>query len=954
VRIHCKEHAQASAAIVLDPVACLGATAGAKGNSMNRIGTVVLLLMVGICAFGSLSAVLAQGEDGGAVSEANVFDPNTIVPASQYVVRTFEYEGQLIDEIIVDGKPPVGYRAPAALEPEPNVAAGVNILTDVPAFDWSYGCSATSAAMMMGYYDRHGYPNMYTGPTNGGVCPLNNSVWGHTSYPGVTCGECPLSATKQGIDGRASYGHVNDYWIDYGNAGPDPYVAGAWTEHTRGECTTDFMGTNQAKYGNTDGSTTFYNYTSGAILCDYTAPSGKMDGCHGIRAFAESRGYTVASNCSQYIYGYNGNTIGFTYAQYCAEIDAGRPVLIQVAGHTMLGYGYDSSTSLVYLRNTWDYNSHTMTWAGSYSGMTHYGVTTFQLAAAAAAITTNTTAVSVPEGSTATFQVKLTAPPSSSVTVSVARFSGDSDIGVSSGASLTFDGANWNTYQTVILAGAQDTDAIDGTTVVRCTASGMTPHDVTATEADDDRVILTQPSSIIISEAGSGVFNVKLKGQPVTNVTVAVARYTGDSDISVSAGASLFFTTSNWNTYQPVTVAAAHDTDNVDDSAVIRCTLTSWTSAEVSVTASDDEMTTSQVKQMADGSSVGCGAVVTAVFGDTFYLEAPDRSAGIRVNAPGHLLTAGMKGFVSGTVQTGSNGERVIEASATAQIGSGTVEPVGMPARNVGGGSWSYNPSTGAGQRGVAGGFGASNIGLLVRTCGKVVARHSAGDYEIASWTFDADPGWTTQGLWAWGKPTGAGSGYHDPANGYTGTNVMGYNLTGDYPSSMGSTLYATTPAIDCSEYSSVRLKFYRWMGVESSNYDHANVQVSADGANWTDVWVHSGSTFFENAWSYLDYDLSAVADFQSTVYVRWGMGPTDSSVTYCGWNLDDVQVTGSADAYFTIETGSGVNLKVLVPDGVTVPEVGSFVSVNGISSCEKAGQDLRSVLKMRSAEDLN
>jgi len=37
----------------------------------------------------------------------------------------------------------------------------------------------------------------------------------------------------------------------------------------------------------------------------------------------------------------------------------------------------------------------------------------------------------------------------------------------------------------------------------------------------------------------------------------------------------------------------------------------------------------------------------------------------------------------------------------------------------------------------------------------------------------------------------------------------------------------------------------------------------------------------------------SAVADGQPEVYIRWGIGPTDETVTYAGWNIDDVQVTG-------------------------------------------------------------
>ncbi len=291
-----------------------------------------------------------------------------------YIVRTFiDEEGRQIDEVIVPGRPPEDHREPAVELPDPNTSETINILSNVPAFDWVYGCSATSAAMIAGYYDNNGFQNMYAGPTNGGDVPMTNSVWGY--------GECPLSATHQGYDGLSSRGHVDDYWDDFGS-NVDPYY-GNWTQHSYEDCTADFMGTNQFhNWQNTDGSTTFYYSSSGNPLYNYTAcePSQK-DGCHGFRQFIESRGYTIQTNgnFSQYIYGHNGNTNGFTFAQFKTEIDAGRPVMIHIAGHTMVGFGYDDSGNTIYIHDTWDHSDHTMTWGGSYSGSQHYGVSVFQI-----------------------------------------------------------------------------------------------------------------------------------------------------------------------------------------------------------------------------------------------------------------------------------------------------------------------------------------------------------------------------------------------------------------------------------------------------------------------------------------------------------------------------------------------------------------------------------------------
>ncbi|MBS3742476.1 MAG: hypothetical protein KGY74_10180, partial [Candidatus Cloacimonetes bacterium] len=293
-------------------------------------------------------------------------------------------DGKVAVAIVVPGKPPENYRAPIAYPTRTSV-----ILSSVPAFDWSFGCSATSAAMAAGFYDNMGYPNMYDGPTNGGLMPQDNTVWPDwVDTCGATRHQCPLSATHQGLDGRTTRGHVDDYWICYGEEGPDPWE-GNWPEHTYGECTADYMKTNQwvrpADTINTDGGTTFWKWTDGSPMT-YTDIENEglddADGSYGFKLFCESRGYTVNDGYGQLIYGFDGNTKGFTYNEYKNEIDNGRPVLIHITNHTMLGYGYDDGggTNTVYVHDTWDHNQHQMTWGGAYSGSIHYGVTTLELA----------------------------------------------------------------------------------------------------------------------------------------------------------------------------------------------------------------------------------------------------------------------------------------------------------------------------------------------------------------------------------------------------------------------------------------------------------------------------------------------------------------------------------------------------------------------------------------------
>ncbi|WP_281184092.1 InlB B-repeat-containing protein [Trichlorobacter lovleyi] len=56
--------------------------------------------------------------------------------------------------------------------------------------------------------------------------------------------------------------------------------------------------------------------------------------------------------------------------------------MLNLAGHTVVGVGYDESTNpaTIHIHDTWDYNNHTMTWGSSYSGMSLLSVSIVNLA----------------------------------------------------------------------------------------------------------------------------------------------------------------------------------------------------------------------------------------------------------------------------------------------------------------------------------------------------------------------------------------------------------------------------------------------------------------------------------------------------------------------------------------------------------------------------------------------
>ena len=146
---------------------------------------------------------------------------------------------------------------------------------------------------------------------------------------------------------------------------------------------------------------------------------------------------------------------------------------------------------------------------------------------------------------------------------------------------------------------------------------------------------------------------------------------------------------------------------------------------------------TAAAKQLPDGSIVGLvSKIVTAVFGDHFYVEESDRSMGIRVT-PVEMpagLAAGKTVDVGGTMATNSDGERHIVGASVYLNGTGSVDPLALSNKAIGGGDWLYDPGSGAGQQGlreyrfvkelgqrvIVDVSGLNNIGSLVRSWGKV------------------------------------------------------------------------------------------------------------------------------------------------------------------------------------------------------------------------------------------
>ncbi len=222
-------------------------------------------------------------------------------------------------------------------------------------------------------------------------------------------------------------------------------------------------------------------------------------------------------------------------------------------------------------------------------------VVTLQVGQDVPSIVMDTEAVTVPENDTASFRVKLSYQPSSTITVTAGRVSGDCDISVQSGSVLTFTPQNWDAYQTVTVFAVPDPDIVNGQAILCCSSPGLPEKEITVNELDNQPTpsILTDKETVTVPENGTADFQVKLSFEPSLDVQVSVDRVRGSADLNVQAGAAITFTPQNWDTFQTVTLAATGDPDIVNGQAILCCSSPGLPDKEISVNELDN--TTSEI-----------------------------------------------------------------------------------------------------------------------------------------------------------------------------------------------------------------------------------------------------------------------------------------------------------------------------------------------------------------------
>ena len=246
----------------------------------------------------------------------------------------------------------------------------------MPQAEYMYGCTPTAAAMLLGYYDRYGYQgDDMSGIIEGEVALKSRGTDGN-AYD--------MDAFDT-VLGRATASREYVYRFHSRNDTPTtPEQEYGYSFESDGKtlktdewnCIADYLGTGQYWRGNENLSTMItYGSLEDIYRYDYDVPF--KDGGNswsvryiytsmlvGLDMYVQSRGYAMDYTITG---SYEVDCAGgsFTFNDYMKEIDSGRPVLISIEGHSMVGYGYNASTREIIFDDCYEADRR-MVWDGTY------------------------------------------------------------------------------------------------------------------------------------------------------------------------------------------------------------------------------------------------------------------------------------------------------------------------------------------------------------------------------------------------------------------------------------------------------------------------------------------------------------------------------------------------------------------------------------------------------------
>ena len=245
----------------------------------------------------------------------------------------------------------------------------------------------------------------------------------------------------------------------------------------------------------------------------------------------------------------------------------------------------------------------------------------------AAGVSVSTSTLSVIEGGSGTYTVRLAFQPTASVTVNV---TGGGDVTVNPTA-LAYSATTWDTAQTVTVTAAEDLDAVDDTqTVTHAVADGSAAEyrglsvdsvAVTVTDNDDPAVTVSfEHGAYSVAEGGSVTVKVRLSADPKRTVAVPFTRTNqGGASASDYSGVPGSVRFQSGETERSITFRAAQDAVDDDGESVTlgfgtlppRVTAGATSEATVAIDNVEPPNRAPRVSARADPDTVAEGGTVT-------------------------------------------------------------------------------------------------------------------------------------------------------------------------------------------------------------------------------------------------------------------------------------------------------------------------------------------------------
>ena len=224
--------------------------------------------------------------------------------------------------------------------------------------------------------------------------------------------------------------------------------------------------------------------------------------------------------------------------------------------------------------------------------------------------------LTVAEGAVRYYTVQLSHKPPAPVAVALEI--DRPEVAMATPTVLRFDASNWDTPQTVTVAGVEDADLLAASATITHRASGAADYaGVTASLAiaapDDDMPGLAlSRDALALAEGAGDSWTVRLNTAPAADVAVALT--SSDPAVAAVSPASLTFTPLNWSSPQTVLASAPEDADAANGKATVThlasgAAAYAGVSATLPVAVADDE--TGQLLLSADKLTIDEGGTAS-------------------------------------------------------------------------------------------------------------------------------------------------------------------------------------------------------------------------------------------------------------------------------------------------------------------------------------------------------